>query len=341
MVGGQFGSEGKGKVAHWLAKSMNASVAIRVGGPNSGHTVIDDHGNPVVFQQLPTACLLGNIDCILPAGSYIRVSHLFDEIAKSEISTDRIHIDPNAIVITDQQVFAEQAGGLGNSIGSTQSGTGIAVIDRLQRNGKSSFAANTPELQHLIRPVMPFIRNKLDSHERIIIEGTQGFGLSPLHSPHYPYVTSRDTTASGFVSEAGLSPLDVDDVVMVIRTFPIRVAGNSGPLAYELTWSDVFSRNQRLSVEPEKTSVTNRVRRVAAFDSSIVCQAIQCNQPTRIVLNHIDYVDEESKNAASITPNARNFILQVEKHIGREIDFLGCGRDSICSRNALTGSSAL
>jgi adenylosuccinate synthase len=32
VVGGQFGSEGKGKVAHFFARSQNASVAVRVGG---------------------------------------------------------------------------------------------------------------------------------------------------------------------------------------------------------------------------------------------------------------------------------------------------------------------
>jgi adenylosuccinate synthase len=45
VVGGQFGSEGKGKVAHFFARSQNASVAVRVGGSNSGHTVVDRSGN--------------------------------------------------------------------------------------------------------------------------------------------------------------------------------------------------------------------------------------------------------------------------------------------------------
>ncbi len=44
VVGGQFGSEGKGKVAHWLARELRASTAVRVGGPNSGHTVVADGG---------------------------------------------------------------------------------------------------------------------------------------------------------------------------------------------------------------------------------------------------------------------------------------------------------
>ena len=79
------------------------------------------------------------------------------------------------------------------------------------------------------RSARPFLRAALNRKERVIIEGTQGFGLSVLHSPYYPKATSRDTTAAGFVSEAGLSPLDVDDIVLVIRAFPIRVPGNSGP----------------------------------------------------------------------------------------------------------------
>ena len=57
VVGGQYGSEGKGKVAHFLAGRPEASVAIRTGGPNSGHTVVED-GRRHVFRCLPTACLI-------------------------------------------------------------------------------------------------------------------------------------------------------------------------------------------------------------------------------------------------------------------------------------------
>lgn len=49
IVGGQFGSEGKGKTAHFFAHEEQADVAVRVGGSNSGHTVIDESGNPVIL----------------------------------------------------------------------------------------------------------------------------------------------------------------------------------------------------------------------------------------------------------------------------------------------------
>ena len=71
VVGGQFGSEGKGKVAHFFAQQQHASVAVRVGGSNSGHTVLDSSGTPIIFQQLPTAAILPKIQCVISAGSYI------------------------------------------------------------------------------------------------------------------------------------------------------------------------------------------------------------------------------------------------------------------------------
>ena len=43
VIGGQYGSEGKGKIAHWLAREQAASFAVRVGGPNSGHTVVSNN----------------------------------------------------------------------------------------------------------------------------------------------------------------------------------------------------------------------------------------------------------------------------------------------------------
>jgi adenylosuccinate synthase len=102
VVGGQFGSEGKGKVAHYLAKEMNASVAIRCGGPNSGHTVIDSDGNPIVFQQLPTASILPDISIVLCAGMYIDLDILYKEIEIAKLSQDRLLIDPNAVIITPE-----------------------------------------------------------------------------------------------------------------------------------------------------------------------------------------------------------------------------------------------
>jgi adenylosuccinate synthase len=102
------------------------------------------------------------------------------------------------------------------------------------------------------------------------------------------------------------------------------VAGNSGPLARETTWERLTADGPRGLPIREYTSVTGRLRRVAEFDPAIVRQAITINQPTKIVLNHLDYVDPTVQDGA-LTPIAEAFIRDVVDGIGRAIDTVGVG----------------
>ncbi len=324
VVGGQFGSEGKGKVAYHFSRELGASVAVRVGGPNSGHTVIGSSREPIIFKQLPTAALLPDVTCVLPAGSYVSIRVLLEEIRVAKLPSKRLIIDPNAVVITDRELGEEGASGLRSSIGSTLSGTGAAVLARASRTGRARLARDEPMLEAFLAPTTAFLRARLQNKERVLIEGTQGFGLSVLHSPHYPYATSRDTTAAGFVAEAGLSPLDVDDVILVIRAFPIRVAGASGPLRDEITWQQITKESGSAADILELTSVTRAIRRVGRFDPSIVRQAIAYTAPTRIVLNHLDYVDSRSQ-PDSYTPRTLAFVSGVQSAIGGRVSHVGLG----------------
>ncbi len=322
IVGGQFGSEGKGKVAKCIAEATKATVAIRCGGPNSGHTIINDKGHPVIFQQLPTACIIPDVISVLCAGMYIDIEILLSEIVKANIDEKHLFIDPKAVIITEEIKECEQNNDLQYLIGSTASGTGEAVIRRIQRKSDIVFAGEIAELRPYVRNVSDFLRERLDRGERIILEGTQGFGLSLIHSSYYPNVTSRDTTASGFLAEAGLSPLDVDDVVLVIRAFPIRVAGNSGPLPNEIDWNILTKESCSPDDLTERTSVTNKIRRVARFDADIVRQAIKINKPSRIVLNHLDYVDYNVREQG-MTEIISDFMHAVSKDIESKIDIFG------------------
>jgi len=322
IVGGQYGSEGKGKVAHFIAQSSNAKAAVRVGGPNSGHTVITDSGQSIIFRQLPTAAILPNVLCVIPAGSYIDIQCLLREIHLINLADNRLVIDPNAVIVGNQEV-ADEARSRLHEIGSTLTGTGAAVSRRIARDGSVSLASSSALLHPYIKDTTPILRNKLDRGERVVIEGTQGFGLSLLHSRLYPYATSRDTTAAAFVSEAGLSPLDVDDVVLVIRTHPIRVAGNSGPLTNEMSWSEIGNSAGSDSPLDEFTSVTKKLRRVGRFEINIVQQSITYNRPTRIALNHIDHIDNDCARLDKLTQRARDFISWVEKEIGQTISLVG------------------
>ncbi len=332
IVGGQFGSEGKGKVAHALAHEKGASLAVRVGGPNSGHTVIDPRGNALILRQLPTAAILPKVVCVLGAGSYIDPDILLREIEQTGLRSDCLRIDPNAAVITEREKQEEASTTLRQAIGSTLSGTGAAVGRRIARVRALRLAKDERRLQPFIAPVPQFLRQHLDAGERLILEGTQGFGLSVLHAPDYPYVTSRDTTAAAFVSEAGLSPLDVDEVVLVIRAFPIRVGGNSGPLTREVDWKTLALESGCREDLVEYTSVTKTIRRVARFDPEIVRQAILVNKPTTIVLNHLDYVDAASRELNALTFKSSAFVEDLERSLQCHIGYFGFGPSSLVAR---------
>lgn len=328
IFGGQFGSEGKGKAAHFFTNYLKAKAVIRVGGPNSGHTVINPNGEAIILKHLPTASIIKGVNCVITSGNYLNLNILQQEIELTGINENLLHIDPFAVIISDEDIEKESKNGLKESIGSTGSGTGSAVSRRVNRDCHLKFAKDELILHKYIKNTSSFLRYLLNENERIIIEGTQGFGLSLLHSGHFPYTTSRDTSASGFISEAGLSPLDVDDIIMVIRSFPIRVAGNSGPLPLEIDWSVISNRSGSKIPILEKTSVTKKIRRVAEFDPAIVKKAIEVNNPTKIVLNHVDYFDINSKDGI-ITAKALNQIKRIEKLINRKIGFLGMDRSTL------------
>ena len=161
----------------------------------------------------------------------------------------------------------------------------------------------------------------------VVVEGTQGFGLSLYHAEEWPYRTSRDTTAHSFLSEVGVGVRDFE-VIMAVRTYPIRVAGNSGPLPDEVTWEDV----QRDSGYPysieEFTTTTNRLRRVARFDWKVVNQAVAANAPTQLALHGADYLDYANFRVtewASLTTSARQFVAGLESKTGVPVAFVGTG----------------
>src|ERR1043165_3652345 len=112
IVGGQYGSEGKGKVAHCWTAERSASIAVRTGGPNAGHTVIESLDRPLVLRQLPTAAIIPNVRCVLGPGSYIDPDLLFQEIATTGIQAGHLIIDPNAMLVTASDREVESTNGL-------------------------------------------------------------------------------------------------------------------------------------------------------------------------------------------------------------------------------------
>lgn len=327
VVGGQYGSEGKGKTVALLADQLDRPWLVRCGGPNSGHTVTVN-GKDVVLRQVPSCADPDRATFCIAAGCAVDESILINELEMLNIQRDRIIVDPRAALITEQDRKAELDAL--NYMGSTCSGTGEALLRRMSRRSDVRLVADCRALQERCRieTVAPLLHDAIDHGASIIIEGTQGFGLSLLHGPAYPFVTSRDTTASGFAAEVGLSPRDISDIIMVVRTFPIRVGGPSGPLPKETSWEEIRQRSDAPEVREEYTSVTKRLRRVAHFDLDAVKLACQYNRPSRLAvmgLDRLDYRNTKIRDREEITTSGQDFLEAIELETGVPVLFAGTG----------------
>lgn len=327
VVGGQYGSEGKGKVVALLASRASSPWLVRCGGPNSGHTVTID-GKDVILRQVPSCAEPGNATFCLAAGCAIDEAILLSELNLLNIEPERIIVDPRCVIVTEEDRQTERNELQG--IASTCSGTGAAMVRRMSRKPTVRLAKDSEPLRARCRveTLAPLLHQVLDQGVSVVVEGTQGFALSLLHGPDFPFVTSRDTTAAGFAMEAGLSPRLINDIVMVVRTFPIRVGGTSGPFENEITWEEVRRLSGAPAVVPEYTSVTKKLRRVAIFDLELVKLASKYNRPTALAvlgLDRLDYMNTGVTDLAQLTPRARNFLRDLEQATQVPVIIVGTG----------------
>jgi adenylosuccinate synthase len=319
LIGGQYGSEGKGHIASYLAPEY--SLLVRVGGPNAGHKVFLADG-PYTHHQLPSGTLRSEANLLIGAGSVLNVEHLMKEIADCNVNRARLSIDPRAMVISAADIAREA--GIKARIGSTGQGVGRAAARRIVDRGKRiKLAGDIPELAPFMHgESWEILEDAYSRGQKILVEGTQGIGLSLYHGD-YPHVTSRDTSASGALSEAGVPASRVRKIIMVCRTFPIRVespkTGDSGPMGQEISWSKIAKRSSiSLSQlnKTERTSTTDRRRRVGEFDWVLLRKAATLNSPTDIALTFTDYLDiqnEKARRYEKLTTETIRFIEEVEK----------------------------
>jgi adenylosuccinate synthase len=346
VMGGQYGSEGKGKVSAHITLSENIDVCVRCGGPNSGHSFLTRNDSRLLLRQLPTGVVCPSSRLLIPAGGLVDLSVLRQEIDEFGLDSHRVGIDRNAMIVEGIDQNTERELEMSDRLSSTLSGVGSAVARRALRQTNVRLARHIKEawFSRLITDVSDECGSALDRGKKVLIEGTQGFGLSVYHSEHYPKATSRDTSAAGFLSEVGLSPLQVNEIVVVFRTFPIRVAGRqAGPLKDEIDWETIQRESGYTTPLHEYTTVTQKIRRVGRFDWDLARLTVERNRPTRIAvmgLDYLDYADLGKTYFDSFGPKSREFIRHFENEIGR-MDYAGTGPgvNDIVSRTQLTANA--
>lgn len=320
LVGGQYGSEGKGQIAAFLSKEYD--ILVRVGGPNAGHKVWAEP-EPFTYHHLPSGTDTSNAVLVIGPGAVLRVQDLLNEIAASEVTPDRLSIDPQAMIIEKEDEENEEE--LKNSIGSTGRGVGSATARKVLRSiakPKVQLAKDNPKLGPYIKETRKIFERAYSDGKKILLEGTQGTGLS-LHHGNYPHVTSRDTTVAGCLAEAGLSASRVRKIIMVCRTYPIRVEspkeGTSGYMSQEISMAAIAERSGVDFDEikrTETTSTTGKSRRVSEFDWNLLREASVLNSPTDIALTFVDYLSVRNRDARRFdqlaTPTI-HFVEEVER----------------------------
>jgi adenylosuccinate synthase len=322
LIGGEYGSEGKGHISSYLAPEYD--LLVRVGGPNAGHKVYEDP-EPYIHHQLPSGTRRSNAQLLIGPGAVLDVDGLLKEIADCKVSQERLSIDPHAMIIDPEDVKYEMKTLVG-SIGSTGRGVGAATARKLMRGADGHrvlLAADVAVLKPFVRESRWVLEKAFRDGKRVFLEGTQGTGLS-LHHGTYPHVTSRDTAVSGCLSEAGIAPSRVRRVIMVCRTYPIRVKSpsktrTSGPMSQDLTWRTIAKRSgnseQKLR-QIEIGSTSGRRRRVGEFEWDLFRRAVMLNGPTDIALTFADYIHSDNTRARrfeQLTDETIQFIEELER----------------------------
>lgn len=332
VVGGQFGSEGKGLAAGWMASTSFApDYAVTNAGAQAGHTTVLPNGEKFVTYHLPTFGVMAVKGQSMRAphdyskpdrtvsyvcgGSIIDPAQFEQELKDCGVPRDRVVIHPRAAVITPEAKAEERDAASSTArLASTQKGVGATIAAKVMRRArlaKDFFDTQIVDLNAELR-----------RGASVTLEIPQGTGLSINHGAAYPHCTSRDCWVASGLNDAGIHPHFLGDVMMVVRTFPIRVGnltdddgnviGESGPFyegSFELDWAKHFP-----GVEPERTTVTKRVRRIATWSDVQYRHSLELNRPNVVLLNFVNYFQTFAEFEARV--KAMKFI---HDHLGLQI----------------------
>ncbi|MGM5488692.1 MAG: adenylosuccinate synthetase [Nanobdellota archaeon] len=331
LVGLQWGSEGKGKIAAYLAPEYSGMV--RSGAPQAGHTFYHE-GHRYVNRQLPCGVFTDSL-LYLSTSSLVNLDVLAEELVRYRLYPDRVMIDNHAMVITEEHRMRERQ--LTARISSTGEGVGAAQVDKVMRKTPlfDRFAEEDPELYFYCGDTVGLLNQQIGMGQNVLLEGTQGFGLSLNHGA-YPYVTSRDVNASSLLSDSGIAPNHHSKTIGVLRTYPIRVAGNSGPTgSEEISWEEIGWRSGAPRAPSEYTTVTGRLRRVFEQNINELKRAVLVNQPDELALTFIDYInfaDYGKQYFSELSPESKDYVSWIQDELAVPVTLIGTGEQTLIDR---------
>ena len=385
VTDGMWGSCGKGAIATYLALRHRPDIISTTNMPNAGHTAVFEDERKFIAKAIPSGSILNqwipeyHPHIVIGATAAFHLGQMLKEIDECNVG-HAITIHPRAGVVTDDHKAAEGGEGSNSTkhLASTMQGSGAFLSDKIMRKPGLRLARDYEDLKYFMpennmgalysqatrkfpgfgqMPLHRQLNLLLSQGTTILHEGSQGFSLDINHGSHYPYCTSRGTTAVNNLADMGIAPQFLGDVYLVIRPYPIRVGnvvengvevGNSGGCYddhEEITWDRVAEESgmpekvaQKL-FSTELTTVTKRLRRVYSFSPTQVAEAAAVNGATKIALNFANYIDWSCygcNDAASLPPKVMRFIRKIENITGLPVTHVGTGprTDQVCITRA-------
>ncbi|MHC1586989.1 MAG: adenylosuccinate synthetase, partial [Candidatus Syntropharchaeia archaeon] len=309
VVGGFFGDEGKGKIVAYLANTDKPTIIARGGvGPNAGHTVeINDEKYGV--RMIPSGFVYKPAKLLIGAGVLVNPDVFEEEVAKLNVD-GRVGVDMRCSIIEEKHIEMDRKDSLlSGKIETTGTGCGPANAERIFRRTKQ--AKDVEKLRPYLCDVPLLINEALERGESVIVEGTQGFGIS-LYYGTYPYVTSKDTSASQIAADVGVGPTRVDEVVVVFKVFPTRVG--AGPFEMEISEEEA----KKLGIS-EFGTVTGRRRRIGRWNGKMARYSAMVNGATQAALTGLDKLDPKCRGVTEyddLSDKAKEFVANCEKDVG-------------------------
>ena len=318
IVGGFFGDEGKGKVVAHIAHKDEPVIISRGGvGPNAGHTVVVGDQTYGV-RMVPSGFVYKKAKLCIGSGVLVDPRVLEHEVEMLGVR-GRVFVDKRCGIITEDHIARDKSSThLSKKIGSTGSGCGPANSDRVMRI--SPQAKDVPELAEYLLDVPLAINDALKKNKTVLLEGTQGFGIS-LYYGTYPFVTSKDTSASQIAADNGVGPTKIDDVIVVFKAYPTRVG--EGPFSTEMT----TAKSDAMGIH-EFGTVTHRQRRVGGWDGDMARYSAMINGCTQAAITGIDNIDKDCFGITDynkLSKKALAFLKQAEEDIGSPITLISTG----------------
>ncbi len=318
VAGGFWGDEGKGKIIGYLALHDKPKIIARAGvGPNAGHTVIFE-GKKYGLRQIPCGFVRKDARLLIGPGVLINPEVLLKEIEETGAG-DRLGVDRRCAVIEARHIELDRTSEhLKKKIGSTGTGCGPANVARVSRLAK--LAGDIADLKPFLADVPLEVNESISRDELVLIEGSQGFGLSLIHGT-YPYVTSKDTAASSLAADVGVGPTKIDEVMVVFKAYISRVG--SGPFATEMPLEEA----EKLGIV-EYGTVTRRRRRIGKFDFDLAKRSVMINGATQLVISCLDRLFKGCDGVRSfdkLPADAREFVEHVESELGVPVTLISTG----------------